>query len=288
MASRHPPARRAARRGALSLTQSYQLCLGRRRKERGRVKTKVTERCQAFAPASYVASQLLSVPLAARGARALRRRRRAAWCLRRLQRSLTSSSSAVPPRRVGRATVRSAVCRDHEPAGSDAAELQQRAGQMCAASAVTRRAAARVRVRRVRRASAARAAPPRAPSPPRLPAVGCAAGIEDLREKREEVNRSIAKDEEEKGTPAPRTGQSGGSRSPATTRWYAVKADAGIARRAAAGAARYACASSSCAASELAPPPAAPTARHMRATTLAASPVVRAASCTAGHSPPRT
>ena len=30
--------------------------------------------------------------------------------------------------------------------------------------------------------------------------------IEDLREKREEVNRSIAKDEEEKGTPAPRTG----------------------------------------------------------------------------------
>ena len=77
---------------------------------------------------------------------------------------------------------------------------------MCAASAVTRRAAARVRVRRLRRATAARAAPPRAPSPPRLPAVGCAAGIEDLREKREEVNRSIAKDEEEKGTPAPRTG----------------------------------------------------------------------------------
>ena len=31
------------------------------------------------------------------------------------------------------------------------------------------------------------------------------AGIEDLREKREEVNRSIAKDEEEKGAPRPRT-----------------------------------------------------------------------------------
>jgi len=38
---------------------------------------------------------------------------------------------------------------------------------------------------------------------PSLPVPG--AGIEDLREKREEVNRSIAKDEEEKGVPRSRT-----------------------------------------------------------------------------------